>query len=219
MKTKCTFFLTATLGVSLAQAASPSLEDDSAKASYNIGLYVGENIKLRVFDEYDIDALLLGIEDSLTNQTPRISDAESRDAIEAMGSREADEQLAQSTHFLQENSSRDGVEITDSGLQYEVLVAGNGLTPTLSDTVEVNYVGTFIDGTVFDDSSAHSQEPAQLQLNSVIPGWTEVLQIMEVGSTYKIILPPTLAYGTTGAPGIPPNAALVFEIELVNILS
>ena len=119
--------------------------------------------------------------------------------------------------FLQENLKRDGIQATASGLQYEILTEGTGASPSATDTVEVNYEGTFIDGRVFDSSYARGQS-IEFPLNRVIAGWTEGVQLMRVGGKAKLTCPPAIAYGSRGAGGvIPPNATLQFEVELIAI--
>ncbi|MBQ7449018.1 MAG: FKBP-type peptidyl-prolyl cis-trans isomerase [Paludibacteraceae bacterium] len=119
--------------------------------------------------------------------------------------------------FLAENAKREEVQVTESGLQYEVITMGHGLKPTAENKVKVHYTGTLIDGTVFD-SSVERGEPAEFRLNQVIPGWTEGLQLMPVGSKFKFYLPYNLAYGERGAgQKIPPYSALIFEVELLDI--
>jgi FKBP-type peptidyl-prolyl cis-trans isomerase FklB len=119
--------------------------------------------------------------------------------------------------FRTENSARPEVTTLESGLQYEVLVEGNGPKPSAEDTVVTHYHGTLTDGTVFD-SSVERGSPASFPVNRVIPGWTEALQLMGVGSKWRLVIPPELAYGERGAGGaIPPNSTLVFEVELLEI--
>ena len=120
--------------------------------------------------------------------------------------------------FLAENAGREGVTVTESGLQYEVLQAGEGASPGPEDTVEVHYRGTLVDGTEFDSSYGRGQT-VQFGVTQVIPGWTEALQLMQVGSKYRLVIPPELAYGAGGAgQTIGPNSTLVFEVELVSIV-
>lgn len=118
--------------------------------------------------------------------------------------------------FLEENAQREGVTITESGLQYRVIEAGNGPRPSLNDTVVVHYEGRLIDGTKFD-SSYDRGAPATFPLANVITGWTEGLQLMPVGSKYEFVIPPELGYGARGNGPIPPNAVLIFEVELLEI--
>ena len=125
--------------------------------------------------------------------------------------------LAVGTKFLADNKKREGVQVTKSGLQYEVISAGKGQKPTSLDTVTVHYHGTLIDGTVFD-SSVERQSPATFPVNGVIAGWTEALQLMEVGAKYKLFIPADLAYGKAGVGrDIGPNSTLIFEVELLSI--
>ena len=119
--------------------------------------------------------------------------------------------------YLADNGKRSGVTTTASGLQYEVLVQGSGEKPGSTDMVQVHYEGALIDGTVFD-SSYNSGQPVEFGLNMVIPGWTEGVQLMNEGSTYRFVIPSDLAYGTNGAGPIPPNSTLVFKVELISIL-
>ena len=130
----------------------------------------------------------------------------------------ADPNLEKGEAFLKENSTKEGVKTTASGLQYKVLKEGKGKSPQATDTVQVHYKGTLLDGTEFD-SSYKRGEPATFPLNRVIPGWTEGVQLMKEGAKYQFTIPSKLAYGEGGTPGgpIPPNATLIFEVELVSI--
>jgi FKBP-type peptidyl-prolyl cis-trans isomerase FklB len=127
----------------------------------------------------------------------------------------SDDSPGAETDFLAENGKREGVTTTASGLQYEILVAGDGATPGIADTVTTHYQGKLIDGSVFDSSLSRS--PASFPLNRVISGWTEALQLMPVGSKWRLFIPPELAYGSRGVPGIPSNSTLIFEVELISI--
>ena len=127
------------------------------------------------------------------------------------------ENIAAGAKYLEENKKREGVKVTESGLQYEVLTAGSGPKPAASDTVSVHYHGTLLDGTVFD-SSVERGVPAEFAVGGVIPGWTEALQLMPTGSKWKVVIPSELAYGPRGAGrDIGPHATLVFEVELLDI--
>jgi FKBP-type peptidyl-prolyl cis-trans isomerase len=138
--------------------------------------------------------------------------------LTAIQQESAQNNKVEASKFLEENAKREGVSTTESGLQYEVLLAADGPKPKETDRVSVHYHGTLIDGTVFD-SSVDRGEPAQFALNGVIPGWTEGIQLMSVGSKYKFYLPADLAYGDNGAGDvIQPGAMLIFEVELLEIL-
>jgi FKBP-type peptidyl-prolyl cis-trans isomerase len=138
--------------------------------------------------------------------------------FESAGEREAQKCLEEGNAFLEQNKTREGVTTTESGLQYEILTEGTGAIPTAEDQVRVHYHGTTIDGTVFD-SSVERGEPAVFGVTQVIPGWTEALQLMPVGSKWKIYLPSSIAYGERGAGAdIKPNSALIFEVELLEIV-
>jgi FKBP-type peptidyl-prolyl cis-trans isomerase len=128
-----------------------------------------------------------------------------------------DQERQRGIAFLAENAKKAGVFTTASGLQYEVITEGSGAKPLASDTVRVNYEGTLVDGTVFDSSYAYG-EPVEFPLSRVIPGWTEGIQLMSEGSTYRLYIPSELAYGEQGASVIPPNSALIFEVELLAIV-
>ena len=131
----------------------------------------------------------------------------------------ADENAKVSADFLAENAKKDGIKVTESGLQYEVITEGNGASPKATDVVKVHYEGTLISGQIFD-SSIKRGEPVEFPLNQVIPGWTEGVQLMKVGSKYRFFIPSNLAYGEQGAGGmIAPNSALIFEVELLEIKS
>ena len=131
----------------------------------------------------------------------------------------AEANAAAGAAFLEENAAREGVMTTESGLQYEVVEAGDGASPSAEDSVEVHYRGTLIDGTEFDSSYARG-EPVTFGVTQVIPGWTEALQLMQVGSKYKLFIPSELAYGPGGAGGrIGPNSTLIFDVELLSIPS
>jgi FKBP-type peptidyl-prolyl cis-trans isomerase FkpA len=130
----------------------------------------------------------------------------------------AEKNKAEGEKFLADNAKKPGVKVTASGLQYQVIKEGTGAKPAATDQVSVHYTGTLIDGTKFD-SSYDRNEPAKFALNGVIPGWGEALQLMKVGSKYKLFIPSNLAYGDRGTPGpIGPNAALIFDVELLEIV-
>ena len=205
------------------QAGSVSLESDDAKASYAIGQDVGRNLAPTV-DRLDRAAFMKGVEDMLDGAEAAVPAEELQAAMQAfsealMADRAAvgDDNRAAGEAFLAENGAKDGVVTTDSGLQYEVLREGDGPMPTAEDQVRIHYRGTLIDGTEFDTS--YGREPAVFQVGGVIAGFTEALLLMPVGSQYRIAIPGDLAYGANGAGAlIGPNATLVFELELLEIV-
>jgi len=123
----------------------------------------------------------------------------------------------ESAAFLEKNATAEGVTVTESGLQYKVVEEGSGATPKVTDRVRVHYRGTLINGEEFDSSYGRG-EPAEFPVNGVIPGWTEALQLMKEGAKYQLVIPSNLAYGERGTPGIPPNATLLFDVELLKVL-
>jgi FKBP-type peptidyl-prolyl cis-trans isomerase FkpA len=147
----------------------------------------------------------------------RNSDAEVRAKQEAIATASAEENIAKGQAFLAENANKEGVVVTESGLQYEVLVEGTGTKPAATDTVKVHYKGTLLDGTEFD-SSYKRGEPATFPLNRVIKGWTEGVQLMSEGSKYKFFIPSELGYGARATGAITPNSTLIFEVELLDVV-
>lgn len=207
--------------------ADVQLETDQQKASYGVGLNMGRQLQPAA-GHIDMAAFRAGIEDALAERDPRIGDDELQAAMQAFqqaiqadmmakaqaeGQKNAEEGAA----FLAENGARDGVVTTESGLQYEVLREGDGARPGPGDRVTIHYRGTLIDGTQFD-SSYDRGSPATFSVGGVIPGFSEALQLMPVGSKYRFCIPGEIAYGEQGsAPDIGPNATLIFEVELIEI--
>jgi FKBP-type peptidyl-prolyl cis-trans isomerase FkpA len=148
----------------------------------------------------------------------RNADQEIRARQEALANQSAEDNIAAGKAFLAENANKEGVVVTESGLQYEVLVEGTGTSPSATDTVRVHYRGTLLDGTEFD-SSYKRGEPAEFPLNRVIPGWTEGVQLMKEGAKFKFYIPSELAYGTRSTGAITPNSTLVFEVELLDVVT
>ncbi len=191
------------------------------KISYAIGLSMGQNLMGSGVTSLEYADLAAGIKDVLEKNQPQISYQEAQQVLgKFFGELEqkiAGEAKAAGEAFLAENAKREGVKVTESGLQYEVLEATIGQKPKATDKVRVHYEGTLIDGTVFD-SSYKRGESITFGLNQVIKGWTEGLQLMSIGSKYKLYLPYQLAYGERGAgANIPPYAALIFTVELLGI--
>ncbi|MBQ7531672.1 MAG: FKBP-type peptidyl-prolyl cis-trans isomerase [Paludibacteraceae bacterium] len=191
------------------------------KISYGLGLSLGQQLKSSGVNELAYADLAAGIQDILEGNKPQISFQEAQQAVNKFFA-ELEEKAsvaakAAGEAFLAENAKRQGVKVTPSGLQYEVLDATLGQKPKATDTVRVHYEGTLPDGTVFD-SSYKRGEPISFPLNGVIAGWTEGLQLMSVGSKYKLFIPYHLGYGERGAGAtIPPYSALVFTVELLGI--
>lgn len=210
-------------------AADAPLETDDAKASYAIGLNLGGQLQPAA-DRLDMGALRRGLEDALAERDPALPQQELGRALQAFSqsvqaeeeeqrAAEGRENVEAGEAYMAENAEREGVQTTESGLQYEVLEEGDGPRPGPEDQVTVHYRGTLIDGTEFD-SSYERGEPATFGVGGVIPGFAEGLQLMPVGSTYRFVIPSDLAYGEQGAAGgtIGPSETLIFEVELIEIL-
>jgi len=217
--------LAVTLGCQ--ETGSASLETDDQKASYGIGLTMGRQLQ-PASSHVDMAALRAGIEDALAEREPRIAseDLQSimktfnetiRAEMQVESEASAQKNTEEGEAYLAENGAKEGVTTTESGLQFEVLREGEGRHPTTADRVTIHYRGTLIDGTEFD-SSYERDTPATFGVSGVIPGFSEGLQLMTVGSKYRLVIPGELAYGATGSPPkIGPNATLIFEIELLEI--
>ena len=190
------------------------------KVSYSIGINVATSIKSEGLDSINSFYISKGFQDVFENKDLAINIEESNKIIGEYFNKKQDaknQRLAiDSKIFLEQNKQKDGVMTTESGLQYLILSEGKGNNPTLNDNVTVHYHGTLIDGTIFD-SSVDRKQPATFPLNGVITGWQEALQMMSVGSKWKIFIPSELAYGESGAGAIGPNSTLIFEVELLSI--
>ena len=191
------------------------------KISYALGLSMGQNLMSSGVESLNYADLAEGIKDVVEKQKPQISYQEAQQVLntffQELEQRVAGAAKEAGEKFLAENAKREGVKTTPSGLQYEVLEATIGQKPKATDKVKVHYEGTLTDGTVFD-SSYKRGEPITFGLNQVIAGWTEGLQLMSIGSKYKLYIPYQLGYGAQGAGGsIPPYAALIFTVELLGI--
>ena len=208
-------------------AAAVTLEDSNQRLSYGIAFGLGQRMAADGV-QMDVDAFSAGLRDAMEGSEPRMTQEEIQAEMQAYQERAMAEQQAAitaageaneatSAAFLAENGAREGVVTTESGLQYEVLEAGEGASPGADDTVEVHYRGTLVDGTEFD-SSYKRGETVSFGVSQVIAGWTEALQLMSPGAKWKLFIPSDLAYGPAGAGNlIGPNAALVFEVELVAV--
>ena len=204
-----------------------TLDSVEQRASYGIGRQMGDQLAQNGFAGVDIEAAALGLKDAFQGEALRIPPEELQEAFNELTRRMREEQEKEAEqlaevgkNYLTENAKRDAVVVLDSGLQYEVLSAGdeNSAKPSLKSKVRTHYHGTFIDGNVFDSSYDRGQ-PAEFPVGGVIAGWTEALQLMNVGAKWKLHVPYDLAYGAQGSPGgIPPYSTLVFDVELLDIL-
>jgi FKBP-type peptidyl-prolyl cis-trans isomerase FklB len=200
-------------------------ESHEQKASYGFGWQFGRQLHKNRFEGLDIEFVIQAMRQCFAGEPSVLSDDEVNEAFDLLkekrmrleAERKEKYQLLSQT-FLEANAKREGVKVTDSGLQYEILEAGVGEIPSGNARLRIHYHGSFIDGQVFD-SSITRNEPAEFTLDQVIAGWTEALSMMPVGSKWRIVVPPQLAYGEAGyPPAIPPNAALVFEVHLMAII-
>lgn len=209
-------------GMSLVGCNKPDLKSDKGQASYAIGQQIGRNLKQQNI-EVDPKTLAASMADAIAGKSEMKEEEIQKAMMKLQESamkkqqEEAEKNKQKSAEFLEKNKSAEGVKTTASGLQYIVLKEGDGPMPTKSDTVKCHYKGTLISGEQFDSSYDRGQ-PAEFPVAGVIPGWTEALQMMKVGSKYKLFIPADLAYGASGRPGIPANSALVFEVELMEIV-
>lgn len=204
------------------------LNDSQSRDSYAVGMMVGQSWKQQGIDLND-EIFLRGLKDAQAGTNALMTDAEIRDTLNAfrqaltakqqkMHAELAEKNKAEGASFLATNKNNPGVITLPDGLQYKVLTEGTGKTPAPNDIVTVNYRGTFIDGKEFD-SSARAGHPAQFQADHVIRGWTEALSKMKTGSKWELFIPADLAYGEQGGRSIPPDATLIFEVELLDVKS
>lgn len=196
------------------------------RVSYGIGRQMGDQLASNPFEGISLDAVAQGLNDAFNKTASPVSNEDLDAAFKEISARMQKVQAEQAKvasvegeAFLAENAKKDGITVTESGLQFEVITQGDGEKPTKESTVKTHYHGTLIDGTVFD-SSVERGQPAEFPVGGVIAGWTEALQLMPVGSKYRLFIPHELAYGERGAGGaIQPYAALVFEVELLEIVA
>jgi FKBP-type peptidyl-prolyl cis-trans isomerase FklB len=204
------------------------LKDQKAKDSYSLGYRYGESFKKQGM-EIDLEVFTAGFRDATGGNEPKMTQKEMGATLSDLQKRmfaaqqlqlreKAARNLGEGKAFLAENAKKEGVKTLPSGLQYRVITEGAGASPKAGDTVTVNYRGTFIDGTEFD-SSFKRGKPASVQVDGVIKGWTEALQMMKKGSKWELFVPSQLAYGERGMGRIPSNSTLIFEVELISIES
>ena len=214
------FFIVATGTNMSLQAADLKLESDQDKLSYSLGMMIGERVA-KPYKDINYDVLLEGIKDQHQGKETALKLKDANNILSTYHTEKIKRESAiakgAGDKYMIENAKREGVKVTESGLQYEILKSGDGPKPAASDTVTVHYVGTLLDGTEFDSSVKRAQ-PATFPLKQVIPGWTEGVQLMNKGSKYRFVIPAELAYGNKGAGAkIGPGATLIFEVELLDI--
>ena len=202
------------------------LDNEQDKLGYTIGVQIATGMKSQNLQEdISLGGLMAGFEDVFAGQEVRLTEEQMQQVqiayqqkVQAKAAAIADKNQADGDAFLAKNAKEDGVKVTDSGLQYEVLREGKGNSPQVTDTVKVHYQGTLIDGTKFD-SSYDRGTPADFPVSGVIPGFAEGLQLMQEGAKYRFTIPAAIAYGTDGPPSIGPNQTLVFEVEMIEVVS
>jgi FKBP-type peptidyl-prolyl cis-trans isomerase FklB len=196
-----------------------SLEE---KASYGVGMSIGESLKNQQLEHINVNLMMQAIQAVFNDETTALTPDEANIFIQQYLDEKKNAAFSanktQGEEFLAENAKKEGIHQTFSGLQYEILTEGDGAKPAATDNVTVHYHGTLIDGTVFDSSMLRGT-PATFGVHQVIPGWTEALQLMSVGSKFRLYIPQELSYGANPHPGGPiqPFSALIFEVELLNI--
>ena len=202
------------------------LKDRKDKESYSLGYQFGQNMKAQGV-ELNLEVYTSGIRDALRGTNPALSQEEIQKTVSDLQKRimaaqqkelkeMADKNLADAKVFMEENKKKEGVKTLPSGLQYKILAEGSGKTPKATDEVTVNYKGTLVDGSEFDNSYKRGA-PANFRVDKVIRGWTEALQLMKEGSKWQLFIPPELGYGERGAGSVPPNSTLIFEVELISV--
>ncbi|WP_054900667.1 FKBP-type peptidyl-prolyl cis-trans isomerase [Pseudomonas sp. NBRC 111131] len=201
-----------------------NLSTDETRVSYGIGRQLGGQLRDNPPPGVSLEAILAGLTDAFNGADSRVNEADLsasfkviREVMQAEAAAKAEAAAAAGKEFLVENAKREGITTLASGLQFEVLTAGEGAKPTRESNVRTHYHGTLIDGTVFDSSYDRGQ-PAEFPVGGVIAGWTEALQLMNAGSKWRLYVPSELAYGAQGVGSIPPHSVLVFDVELLDVL-
>lgn len=201
-----------------------NLSTDEARVSYGIGRQLGDQLRDNPPPGVELEAIVAGLRDAFASQPSRVAAEQLnasfrvvRERMQAEAELKAQAAAAVGRDYLASNAQREGVVVLPSGLQYEVLVTGEGAKPGRDDHVRTHYHGTLIDGTVFDSSYERGQ-PAEFPVGGVIAGWVEALQLMNAGSKWRLHVPSELAYGEQAVGSIPPHSVLVFDVELLDIL-
>ncbi|VAX07239.1 FKBP-type peptidyl-prolyl cis-trans isomerase FkpA precursor [hydrothermal vent metagenome] len=217
-------FMVLLLGLSVTTySAASALETDKQKVSYIMGFQAGSQLQRQGFD-IDLDTMMMALKDGLSGNQPKLTGEEAAVVMQKFqAEQEAEKASARAENakagaaFLAENKTKTGVIELDNGLQYKVVQAGTGKQPTATDTVTVHYRGTLLNGKEFDSSYSRN-EPINFTVNGVIPGWTQILQLMKEGAKWHVVIPSDLAYGPRGAGSdIGPDATLIFDIELIKV--
>ncbi|WP_426414859.1 FKBP-type peptidyl-prolyl cis-trans isomerase [Aestuariirhabdus sp. LZHN29] len=209
----------------MSDTTQSAITTDEGRVSYGIGRQMGDQLRDNSFEGLDIELVKRGLGDAFTGVESAVAGQELQAAFQVISERvraaqaeQHKELAAEGEQFLAENAKREGVVVLESGLQYEVLDEGDGEKPTLNSSVRTHYHGSLVNGSVFD-SSVERGQPAEFPVSGVIKGWTEALQLMPTGSKWRLYVPYQLAYGEQGSQGaIPPFAALIFEVQLLDIL-
>lgn len=223
MKLKKTIILTLLflLGGSVYSQNTDTMKNELDSVSYALGMSIANNLKQNGIDSVNSEVLASAVKTVMANQKPDLGQKEANDIINKHIQEKQKEKLKEQTaagdKFLKENAIKEGVITTESGLQYKVVEMGDGPKPTDGQQVTVHYRGSLVDGTVFDESYKRGQ-PSSFGVNQVIPGWTEGLKLMPVGSTFEFYIPQELGYGARGAgAAIPPFSTLIFNVELIAV--
>lgn len=206
---------------SMNQTSAP-LKTEADTASFYLGYIYGSNFQRMGMKDINMGAMIAGINSAMQKKEVKTEQQEMEMFLntyfQQLAMKKAEENLKKGEEFLKENANKPGIDTLANGIQYKVITAGEGAKPTSTDVVKVHYKGTLLDGTEFD-SSIKRGEPAQFQLNRVIPGWTTALENMPVGSKWEVFIPADQAYGPRGGGPIGPNEMLTFEIELLEIVA
>lgn len=211
----CSLAILTATSMSLRSADAPDLKDFRARSSYAIGTQIGRTFKQQGV-ELDTKMVAAAIDDVLSGRNQALTEAEVKATLSELEKVLKKKREQADIDHLAANAKKDGVKTTASGLQYKVLKSGTGKMPKKDDTVKVHYTGTLVDGTKFD-SSVDRGEPIEFEVGGVIPGWTEALLLMKEGDKWQLVIPAKIAYGERGQGPIPPNTALLFDVELLGV--